>query len=63
MRVKYYRDTDSLYIELSENPSSDSREVAEDVVIDFDAAGKLVGIDIDKASSKVALDKIVVNVA
>jgi uncharacterized protein YuzE len=61
MKVKYYKATDSLYIDLSENPSSDSREVAEGVVLDYDAAGNLVGIDIDNASTKVALDKLVVS--
>jgi uncharacterized protein YuzE len=61
MKVKYYKATDSLYIDLSENPSSDSREVAEGVVLDYDAAGNLVGIDIDNASTKVALDKLIVS--
>jgi uncharacterized protein YuzE len=59
MRISYYPTTDSLYIEFSETPSSDSREVAEGVVLDYDVAGKLVGIDIDDASTKVALDKLI----
>jgi uncharacterized protein YuzE len=57
MRISYYPTTDSLYIELSETPSSDSREVAQGVVLDYDLAGNLVGIDIDNASTKVALDE------
>jgi len=61
MKVKYYQATDSLYIDLSETPSSDSREVAEGIVLDYDAAGNLVGIDIDNASTKVALDKLVLS--
>jgi uncharacterized protein YuzE len=61
MKVKYYKETDSLYIDLSENPSSDSREITEGVVLDYDAAGNLVGIDIDRASTKVALDKLIVS--
>jgi uncharacterized protein YuzE len=59
--VGYYQDTDSLYIDLSETPSTDSREIAEGIVLDYDAAGNLVGIDIDKASTKVALDKQIVS--
>lgn len=50
MKLHYYPDTDSLYIDLSDRPSADSREVAEGVVVDFDASGKIVGIDIDHAS-------------
>jgi len=61
MRVEYYKDTDSLYIDLSENQSSESKEISEGVVLDYDAAGRLVGIDIDNASNKVALEKLTVS--
>lgn len=50
MKLLYYADTDSLYIDLADRPSTDSREVTPGVVLDFDAAGALVGIDIDRAS-------------
>jgi uncharacterized protein YuzE len=50
VKLYYYKDTDSLYIDLSENTSVDSREVAPGVVADFDEEGKLVGFDIDRAS-------------
>jgi len=61
MKLNYYRDTDSLYIDLSENPSAESREISDGVVLDFDAAGALVGIDIDNASSKVELSRLVLS--
>lgn len=60
MRVTYYKDTDSLYIDLSENPSVESQEVAQGVTLDYDAQGNLVGIDIDQARTKVALERLVV---
>ena len=44
MKLRYYPETDSLYIELNPQPSVDSRIVAEGVVADFDAAGNIVGI-------------------
>jgi len=53
MKLNYFADTDSLYIELAEQTSVESREVSEGVVIDYDARGNLVGIDIDNASTKV----------
>jgi uncharacterized protein YuzE len=53
MKLNYFPDTDSLYIELAEQTSVESREVSEGVVIDYDAQGNLVGIDIDNASTKV----------
>jgi uncharacterized protein YuzE len=58
MKFHYYPETDSLYIDLSEKVSSDSREVAPGVVLDFDAKGNIVGIDIDHASKIVDLSKL-----
>jgi len=58
MRIDYYPDTDSLYIDLSEQPSSESREISEGVVLDYDTKGNLVGIDIDNASKKVRLQEL-----
>ena len=51
MKLRYYAETDSLYIDLSEKTSVESREVAGGVVLDFDGEGTLVGIDIDHASA------------
>ena len=59
MKLNYYRDTDSLYIDLSARPSADSREVSEGVVLDYDEEGNLVGIDIDNASRKLDLSELV----
>ncbi|MEK6726543.1 MAG: DUF2283 domain-containing protein [Deltaproteobacteria bacterium] len=55
MKLNYYLETDSLYIDLSEKTSVDSVEISEGVVLDYDAEGNLVGIDIDNASKKVQL--------
>jgi len=61
MKLNYYPDTDSLYIDLSEQPSVESREVSEGIVLDYDVRGNLVGIDIDNASRKVDLKKLTLN--
>ena len=58
MKFRYYPETDSLYIELSEKPGADVREVAPGVVLDFDTEGQLVGIDIDRASSVANLSRL-----
>lgn len=55
MKIEYYPETDSLYIDMSEHPSAESIEVADGVVIDLDGNGNLVGIDIDHASTKLDL--------
>lgn len=59
MKLNYFADTDSLYIDLSGQPSAHSREISEGVVLDYDAKGNLVGIDIDNASTKVELNQLV----
>jgi uncharacterized protein YuzE len=59
MKLNYHPDTDSLYIDLSEQPSAESREVSAGIVLDYDAVGNLVGIDIDNASRKVQLEHLV----
>jgi uncharacterized protein YuzE len=59
MRINYYPETDSLYIHLSEKSSTESHEISEGVVADYDAIGNLVGIDIDNASQKVQLEELI----
>lgn len=63
MKLSYYPETDSLYIDLSERPGVESREISEGVVLDYDVEGKLVGIDIDidNASHKVELKTLVLS--
>ena len=61
MKLNYYPDTDSLYIELAEKESAESKEISEGVVLDFDSHGNLVGIDIDNASKKLELKKLILN--
>ena len=58
MKLHYYQETDSLYIDLVDRPSTESRNVAPGVVLDFDANGILVGIDIDHASQKLDLSRV-----
>ncbi len=55
MKLHYYPETDSLYIDLNSRPGVDSREIVEGLVADFDADGNIVGIDIDHASQKIDL--------
>jgi len=61
MKLSYFPETDSLYIDLSERPSAESREISEGVVLDYDNPGNLVGIDIDNASKKVDLRRLVLS--
>lgn len=61
MRLTYDQQTDSLYIDLSERVSVESREVTDGVVLDYDELGQLVGIDIDHASERTELGRLVLD--
>ncbi|WP_028641621.1 DUF2283 domain-containing protein [Novosphingobium acidiphilum] len=55
MKIFYYAETDSLYIELKAGPGTETREIADGLNVDFDADGAVVGLDIDHASTKLDL--------
>jgi uncharacterized protein YuzE len=61
MKLNYFPETDSLYIDLSGTVSAESREISEGIVLDYGADGELVGIDIDNASRKVDLNRLIVS--
>jgi len=58
MKMSYYKDTDTLYIEIDESPSSESMEISEGVVFDYDSENKINGIEIENASMKFNLKKL-----
>ena len=61
MKLNYYPETDSLYIDFTTRPGVESREISDGVVLDYDAAGALVGIDIDNASVNIDLTHLVLS--
>ncbi len=61
MKLNYYPETDSLYIDLSSKASKESVEISEGIVIDYDDNGHITGIDIDNASHKIDLNEIILN--
>ncbi|MDE0220779.1 MAG: DUF2283 domain-containing protein [Spirochaetaceae bacterium] len=58
MKLRYYPETDSLYIELKDEPSTETHEVASDVNVDLDANGDVIGFDIDHASERLDLSTL-----
>lgn len=57
MNISYDRSTDSLYVHLTEQVGCDADEVESGVVVDFDANGAMVGIDIQQASQRADFTK------
>ena len=58
MRLHYYPETDSLYVEFKEGPGVETREVTDGLNVDLDAAGHIVGFDIDQASHRLDLSTL-----
>jgi uncharacterized protein YuzE len=58
MKLHYYPETDSLYIELKPGLGAEAREVAEGLNVDLSSTGEVVGLDIDHASQRLDLSTI-----
>ncbi len=58
MKLCYYPETDSLYIERKPEPGAEVREVADGLVVDLDAQGEVVGFDVDQASMRLDLSTL-----
>ena len=60
MKLSFDPETDSLYIHLNDKPGVESDEIADGVVLDFDADGALVGIDVQHARTRADLSRLLV---
>ena len=58
MRLHYYPETDSLYVEFKDGPGVETREVTDGLNVDLDAGGEVVGFDIEQASQRLDLSTL-----
>ena len=52
MRVKYFKDTDTIYIEFRPVDSAETRDLDENTLLEVDGEGKICGITIEHASDR-----------
>lgn len=45
MKLKIDHEADALYLSLADGPAADSEEVAPGIIVDYDAEGRAVGIE------------------
>ena len=58
MKIHYYPETDSLYVELKAGLGAETREVSDGLNVDLDAAGNVIGFDIDHASERLDMSTL-----
>lgn len=52
MNIKYFQDTDTLYIEFRKGAISETRDLDENTLLDVDAAGQIVAMTIEHARDR-----------
>lgn len=58
MRLKLDKEADALYLRLDETAVVESEEVQPGIVLDYDAEGKVVGVEILRLSTRVPADRL-----
>lgn len=58
MKITYFPETDTLAIDFADRPSADTDEIADGVTVDFDTEGRVIGIDIEHATSRLDLGRL-----
>jgi uncharacterized protein YuzE len=58
MKVSYFSDTDTLYIELKNAGAAETRDLDENTLLDLDAEGNIVSITMEHASRRTDVQNI-----
>jgi uncharacterized protein YuzE len=55
VKIKYYADTDTLYIQFNKDPVAETRDLDENTVLDVDADGNICAMTIEHASKRAGI--------
>ena len=58
MKLNYYQDTDTLYIELQDANVTETKDFDENTVLDMDDAGNILAITIEHASQRTDVQRL-----
>ncbi len=61
MKMSYFEDTDTLYIEFRQHPSAQSKNLDENTVLDIDTEGNVISITLEQASSRTDVNQLVLS--
>ena len=53
MKIRYFQDTDTLYIEFRAAQVAETRDLDENTLLDVDAEGNICGITVEHAKKRV----------
>ena len=58
MKIRYFSDTDTAFIEFSDKPVMETKEISENLYIDTDESGNIVSMTIEHAKEKANMSEI-----
>ena len=58
MRIKIDLESDTLYFRISEDPIKESEEINKGLIVDYDADGRVVGIEILNVKEKFKMEEL-----
>ena len=58
MRLSYYAETDTLYIEFNHHAITETRDLDENTILDFDADGNVCAITFEHASARTDVQQV-----
>lgn len=61
MKMSYYDDTDTLYIEFRESDVAETKDLDEDTLLDLDQSGRIIAITVEHASQRMDVSKLVLS--
>ncbi len=57
MKIQYFQDTDTLYIEFKSVEVAETRDLDENTILDIDRDGDIAGITVEHASKRADIPK------
>ena len=58
MKIRYFADTDTLYIELREQGIVETRDLDENTTLDLDAHGNVMALTVEHASTRTDVSQL-----
>ena len=58
MKIYYFEDTDTALLEFSERPVFETKEINENIYLDLDEDGNLIGMTIEHALSQANINEV-----